>query len=250
MLPIAIAIGALTSAAIAAYLARHRLARLLEHPTMLLFHYFYYRDGKDTWGATEWMGTPIQKLPLDLWRYHDILWKTRPDVIIECGTNRGGSALFFANLFDLLGKGRIVTIDIFDRPEVPKHPRIAYVVGSSTDEKTYRAVSQSLAPGERVMVILDSDHARDHVRRELEMYSPLVSPGCYLVVEDTNVNGHPVSRSHGPGPMEALEDFPWREAGFERDEQIENKYKVTFHPQGWLKRVSTSSTLRSGEIDQ
>jgi cephalosporin hydroxylase len=220
------------------YILRHRLVRLVKTPVVTLFHYFYYRDSETTWSTTNYLGVPIQKLPLDLWRYHDILWQTRPDVIVETGTNRGGSALFLAHLCDRLGTGRIITVDIVDRPEVPKHPRITYIVGSSTDPQIFAQVTGQLKPGERVMVALDSDHSRDHVVRELELYSPLVSRDCYLIVEDTNVNGHPVSRSHGPGPMEALEVFPWKKAGFEHDDQIVERYMVTFFPKGWLKRVS------------
>jgi cephalosporin hydroxylase len=178
---------------------------------------------------------------LDLWRYHDILWNTHPDVIIETGTNRGGSALFFAHQCELMGRGRIITVDIVDRPDVPQHPRITYVVGSSTDPQIFARVTGQLAAKERVMVVLDSDHSRDHVIRELELYAPLVTEGCYLVVEDTNVNGHPVSRSHGPGPMEALDVFPWKSAGFECDKEIEKRYMVTFFPKGWPKRVAAGN---------
>ena len=205
----------------------------------MLFHYFYYRDGESTWGKTRWMGVPLMKLPLDLWRYQDLLWETKPDVIVETGTNRGGSALFMANLCDLMGHGRIVTVDITTFPEgVPSHPRVSYIVGSSTDPDIVAQVKSHIRPGERVMVILDSDHARDHVRRELALYAPLVTKDCYLVVEDTNVNGHPVSRSHGPGPMEALNEYMARKSGFEMDRTLEERYKMTFYPQGWLKRVA------------
>jgi cephalosporin hydroxylase len=196
------------------------------------------------------MGVPIQKLPLDLWRYHDILWRTRPDVIVETGTNRGGSALFLAHLCDHIGSGRIITVDIVERPEVPKHPRIAYIVGSSTDTQTFARVTGQLGPDERIMVVLDSDHSRDHVVRELELYSPLVSSDCYLIVEDTDVNGHPVSRSHGPGPMEALGVFPWKKAGFEYDDEIVRRYVMTFFPKGWLRRVSVSLIAEDENYNQ
>ena len=88
------------------------------------------------------------------------------------------------------------------------------------------------------MVVLDSDHSKVHVAKELELYSPLVTPGCYLVVEDTNVNGHPVYRNHGPGPMEALLDFLASGSGrvFERDRLRDHQFGFTFHPCGWLRR--------------
>jgi cephalosporin hydroxylase len=221
-----------------AYRFRHSLVRLISEPVKLLFHYFYYRNS--TWGSTHWMGVPLLKLPLDLWRYHDILWETRPDVIIETGTNKGGSALYMAQLCDIIGKGRIVTVDIAHPPQgLPQHQRITYVLGSSTDRQTFDVITSHVTSGEKVMVILDSDHARDHVVRELELYAPLVSEGCYLVVEDTNVYGHPVSRSHGPGPMEALNEFQPMAKGFKTDEELENKYQMTFFPHGWLKRIKT-----------
>ncbi|MBI3209745.1 MAG: class I SAM-dependent methyltransferase [Candidatus Solibacter usitatus] len=221
------------------YVCRHQAIRALEKPVNLLFHYFYYRDGEKTWTKTNWLGVPLMKLPLDMWRYNDILWETRPDLIVETGTFRGGSALYLANLCDLMGNGRIVTVDLSRQPEgVPEHPRIQYVLGSSTDAAIFDHVKRQIQPGERVMVILDSDHSCSHVRKELSLYAPLVTEGCYLVVEDTNVNGHPVSRSHGPGPMEAMRDFLSTPRGFQTDVALEERYKCTFFPGGWLKRTS------------
>ncbi len=222
-----------------------RILRRLDRPVSQLFHLLFYRDAASTWASTQWMGVPLLKLPLDLWVYQEILYKTQPDLIIETGTNRGGSALYFANLFDLIGKGRIISVDITHPAEgLPNHPRIRFLLGSSTDPKTLTQVTGELRSGERVMVVLDSDHSRHHVLQELELYSPFVSVGCYLVVEDTNVNGHPVWRSFGPGPMEALEDFLRTHSEFVCDQSCE-KYKVTFSPRGWVKRLSEGS-LRHG----
>jgi cephalosporin hydroxylase len=245
--PVVLAVLSLVIAAVVAYALRHQIVRLARNPVIDLFHYFYYRDSGVTWSTTQYMGVPLQKLPMDLWRYNDILWETHPDLIIEAGTNRGGSALFFAHQFDLLGRGRIVTVDLHAQPALPQHPRITYLNGSSTDPQTFAQVTAQIRGDERVMVVLDSDHSRDHVKRELELYSPLVSKECYLVVEDSNVNGHPVFRSHGPGPMEAMDIFPWANAGFQRDDQIEQRYMVTFFPRGWLKRVAVgNSSQRPG----
>ncbi len=222
------------------YLLRHGILKAVRTPVFGLFHYFYYRDGSHTWSKTSWMGVPLLKLPLDLWRYQDVLWESKPDLIIETGTNKGGSALYLAQLCDLMGNGRIVTVDIAAPPQgVPSHPRIKYVIGSSTDKDIFSTIRAEVRPPERVMVILDSDHARDHVRGELALYAPLVTPGCYLVVEDTNVNGHPIYRSHGPGPMEALDEFWGTAMGkcFRIDSELEAKYEITFYPKGWLKRL-------------
>jgi cephalosporin hydroxylase len=229
---------------ILAYMLRHRLVRPLQRIVVMLFHYFYYRDGDDTWANTRWMGVPLLKLPLDLWIYQEIVYETRPTLIIETGTSFGGSGLFFANLFDLLSEGKIITVDVVHRAQAVVHPRIEYILGSSTEAGVVEKTRSRIRPEDRVMVVLDSDHTEEHVRRELELYAPFVTPGCYLVLEDTNVNGHPVSRSHGPGPMEALKPFLSTNPDFVSDRSRE-KFKLTFNPHGWLKRMGASQ-LKSG----
>jgi len=204
---------------------------------MVLFHYFYYRESTRN---AHWMGVPLLKLPLDLWRYQDVIWETKPDLIVETGTNRGGSALYMAQLCDIIGRGRVVTVDITHPPEgLPSHARITYILGSSTDVQIVAEITAHVRPGEKVMVILDSDHARDHVARELELYAPLVSRGCYLVVEDTNVHGHPVYRSHGPGPMEAVDIYRPETKGFQLNSNLEKRYQITYYPRGWWQRIQT-----------
>jgi cephalosporin hydroxylase len=169
-----------------AYLCRHRLLGILRKPVSTLFHYFYYYNGTTTWGSTEWMGIELLKSPFDLWTYQNILHETRPDLLVETGTNRGGSALYFAHLFDLLGKGRVVSVDIAHPPEgLPQHPRIEYIVSSSTEPGVIARIKSGISPGDKVMVSLDSDHAEAHVSRELELYSQLVvCPGdTYSAIE-------------------------------------------------------------------
>jgi cephalosporin hydroxylase len=199
------------------------------------FHRLYYDRHEQTWTQTTWLGATVLKCPLDLWIFQEILFETRPDLIVETGTHLGGSALFMAGICDLVGTGRIVTIDIEDRPGRPVHGRITYLEGSATSDEVLEQVRAHAEDAERVMVILDSDHSRDHVRRELELYAPLVSKGCYLVVEDTNVNGHPVVPKFGPGPMEAVEDFLRTNRDFEVDRSRE-KLMLTFNPSGYLRR--------------
>ena len=160
---------------------------------------------------------------------------TRPDLIVETGTYLGGSAFYLAGICDLLGHGKIVTVDISAPPGRPRHRRITYLQGSSTDPGIVDRVARSARRANRVMVVLDSNHSRDHVLRELEVYGPLVTPGCYLVVEDTNVNGNPVLPDHGPGPMEAVEEFLATTDGFEVDRSRENRL-LTFNPSGYLRR--------------
>ena len=199
------------------------------------FHRLYYDRHETTWTSISWLGTTVLKCPLDLWNYQEILVETKPDLIVETGTHLGGSALYMAGVCDLIGSGRIVTVDLVDLPGRPVHGRITYLEGSSTSAEVVEQVTTHARAAERVMVILDSDHSRDHVLRELELYAPLVSKGCYLVVEDTNVNGHPVLPGFGPGPMEALKEFLRGTNDFEADGSRE-KLMLTFNPSGYLRR--------------
>jgi len=220
----------------------HRGLRLLEPLIVRCFHMLFYMDAEETWSTTTWMGVPCLKNPLDAWIYQEILYRHRPDVLIECGTNRGGSALFFAQLCELIGNGHVLSIDINGNPGKPGHARLEYLVMSSTSPECIAAVRARLKPGDRVMAVLDSDHSKAHVQRELELYAPLVTPGQYLVVEDTNLNGHPVTRSFGPGPMEAVQEFLATTDEFIVDREFAERMKVTFSPGGWLrKRVKTNA---------
>lgn len=205
------------------------------------FHKLYYDSPEQTWKNTFWLGVPLQKCPLDLWIYQEIIFEVRPDLIVEAGTAFGGSAYYLACLLDVLGQGRIITVDVNDYAETgqarPTHPRIRYLRGSSVSEETVEEVTREIAETDRVMVILDSDHSREHVLKELSIYSGLVSEGSYLVVEDTNVNGHPVDPTHGPGPMEAVEQFLRGNDDFVPDLGRE-KFYLTFNPMGYLRKLS------------
>ena len=201
------------------------------------FHRRYYDAASTTWKQTFWLGQTVLKCPLDLWTYQEIVFETRPDLIVETGTYLGGSALYLASLCDLLGHGKVVTVDVSAPPGRPRHRRITYVVGSSVADDVVDRVRRRARRAKRTMVILDSDHSHDHVLRELELYGPLVTPGCYLVVEDTNVNGHPVWPGFGPGPMEAVTEFLSGTDAFEVDHSRE-KLMLTFNPSGYLRRRS------------
>jgi cephalosporin hydroxylase len=208
-----------------------------ERSTIDAFHRLYYErgGGGTTWCDTWWFGVRVFKSPLDLWIYQEILNDTRPDLVIETGTAFGGSALFLATMFDMIGHGEVITVDVTPRAR-PTHDRIRYLEGSSVDSQVLAEVAATARDRRRVMVVLDSDHARDHVLRELERYAPFVTEGCYLIVEDTNVNGHPVHRGFGPGPHEAVEEFLTHHDEFERDRRRE-KFLVTFNPGGYLRRT-------------
>jgi cephalosporin hydroxylase len=198
------------------------------------FHKLYYDSALlgGTHKNTFFLGIPTRKCPLDVWLYQEIIYRLRPDVIIECGTSHGGSALYLASIFDLVDHGEIITIDIEDLPR-PSHKRIKYLLGSSVSKEIVDKVKEMIKGKEKVMVILDSDHSKDHVFKELEIYNKFVTKGQYLIIEDTNVNGHPVYLEHGPGPMEALDEFLKNNNDFVESEEG-SKFLLTFNPRGYL----------------
>jgi cephalosporin hydroxylase len=201
------------------------------------FHRLYYND-PGTWLDTRWLGVPAWKCPLDLWIYQEILQELRPALIIECGTAHGGSAYYLASICDLLGAGEVVTIDVETKPGRPVHPRITYLLGSSVEPDMIAQVRSRIPAAGSVLVILDSDHSAPHVARELSEYAGFVTPGSYLIVEDTNINNHPVLPAFGPGPMEAVSSFLETNHQFAVDEGRQ-KYHLTFNPRGFLRRVSS-----------
>jgi cephalosporin hydroxylase len=213
------------------------------HPdTLDRFHQLFYDLGRDTWKRNRWLGPRAFKNPLDLWIYQELLHRLQPDLIVESGTGPGGSAHFMAGVCDLIGKGRIITIDVsVAYKHRVDHPRISYIHGSSVSEQTLATVREAATGATRVLVILDSDHSRDHVLAELHAYAPLVTPGSYLVVEDTNINGHPVAPDFGPGPMEAVDEFLAEQSGFEIDQECE-KFLLTSNPRGYLCRAQPART--------
>lgn len=221
-------------------LTRHRafISSKQEEDIVSQFHLFYYNSYliHQTWDCTFWLGVKTMKCPLDLWIYQEIIHERRPDLIIETGTESGGSALYLACICDLVKKGKVITVDIEDKTGRPCHPRIQYLLGSSTSEEIVAQVRRQIGDHDTVMVILDSDHSMEHVLKELRMYSGFVSPGSYLIVEDTNINGHPVYPEFGPGPMEAVDAFLEENKLFIVDRSRE-KFSLTFNPKGYLRRV-------------
>jgi cephalosporin hydroxylase len=199
----------------------------------LRFHNRYCQESQRTWTKTYWLGRKTLKCPLDMWVYQEILFETRPDVILETGTHRGGSALFFASMCDLIGVGRVLTVDITEKPDRPEHPRITYLLGSSTSEETLAAMNGAIGSGERVMVVLDANHHADHVLQEMRLYAPLVTPGNYMIVEDTNIGYW--KPEWEPGPMRAVEQFLAEDDRFTIDRARE-KFFMTWNPNGYLLR--------------
>jgi cephalosporin hydroxylase len=215
------------------------------------FHKLYYDGARlgRTFSQTTWMDVPVRKNPFDLWNYQELIFKLKPKLIVETGTLMGGSAYYFAKLCELFGQGEVVTIDIDDaqttlsREKVipplvrPAHPRLTYIRGSSVDPAIVKGVKDRIKPGDTVLVILDADHREPHVIQELRAYAPLVSKGSYMIVEDSNVNGHPVDPGYGPGPMEAINTFMAETKDFVIDEAME-KHLMTFNPRGYLRKIN------------
>jgi cephalosporin hydroxylase len=200
------------------------------------FHRLFYHVFQQRHEEVTWMGTPVNKCPTDLWMYQQLLHRIRPAVIVETGTAWGGSALYLAGLCDLLDHGRVVTVDVTVEPRRPAHDRITYLNGSSTAPEMVAEVGRLVDGASPVLVILDSDHRYSHVRDELAAYADLVTPDSYLIVEDTNLNGHPVVPEFGPGPMEAVREFLAGDRRFERDAECE-QFLVTYNPHGYLRRA-------------
>jgi cephalosporin hydroxylase len=198
------------------------------------FHSMYY--GSNVWQRTYWLGYQVLKCPLDCWIYQELIYAHRPDVIIECGTWRGGSALFFASICTLLNHGRVITIDRLSEEEIGQRPEqslIKYVYGSSTDPNVYQSLRHMLGENESVMAVFDSDHTPVHVARELELYSQLVTPGQAMVVEDTNAAL--VGGSSDWDLLPVIDAFLKKHPNFQYHEDCE-KFFMTFNPGGWLQR--------------
>lgn len=201
------------------------------------FHQLYYDSSilGNTWNNTFFLGIATQKCPLDLFIYQEILYELKPDIIIESGTAFGGGALFLASICDLINKGQVITIDIKNNHHELQHKRITYLIGSSTSKEIVNQIKKIIKNKNKVLVILDSDHSKQHVFQELIIYSKFVTKGSYIIVEDSNVNGHPVQPDHGPGPMEAIKEFMKQNKHFIIDKTRE-KFLLTFNPDGYLKR--------------
>ena len=198
------------------------------------FHLAYYESRVYT--TTTWRGHNVQKFATDLINYQEIIHDIMPTIIIECGTAEGGSAIFFADICHIHGQGRVFTVDIAAR-KTPYHPLVTYLKADSGDpnSEAVREIRSLIHSWDKVMVVLDSAHDKPHVLRELDVWAQFVTPGCYLVVEDTNLNGHPVPGWDDGGPMEALDEWLPQHPEFEVDRSRE-KFFLTTQPKGFLIR--------------
>ena len=198
-----------------------------------------------------WMGRPIIQFPQDIIAMQEIIWQVKPDLIIETGIAHGGSLIFYASMLELLGgEGRVLGIDIdireHNRIEIEKHPmfkRITMIEGSSIDEDIVQQAYDFAGDKKHILVTLDSNHTHRHVLRELQLYSPLVTKGSYLVVFDTAIEDMPEGFfpdrpwDKGNNPKTAVWEFLKTNNRFEIDREIENKLLITVAPDGYLKCV-------------
>lgn len=205
-----------------------------------------------------WMGIPIIQFPEDILMMQELIWKIRPDVIVECGIAHGGSLLFYSSLLELIGNGRIIGVDI----EIRQHNRTAIksnalshrielIEGSSTSVDVVNAVKEKIRGAGRVLVILDSNHSKEHVAKELELYKDLVTPGSYLVTMDGAQafmmdipNGKPEWEKDNP--LAAIEEFVEQNQQFKIDPHY-NRLWVTSNPKGFLRRLTQEEITRKSE---
>ena len=199
----------------------------------------FFRDlitKTNNFASVKWLGHPIWQNVLDLWVIQEVIAEVKPQLLVECGTNRGGSSLFFAHLFDLMGRGNVITIDIQKMHNL-SHPRVTYLIGSSTSGEVVGTVRErAIASQGPVIVILDSDHSQQHVRRELECYAPMVTPGSYCLVQDGIIDTLSTFRGGRPGPLPAIEQFLETTTNFDLDEGLSKRFLISHHPKGWLRR--------------
>lgn len=194
-----------------------------------------------------WLGIPVIQLPEDVALMQELLWKVRPDVVVECGVAHGGALVLYASVLELLGRGRVVGVDVeirkYNRLAIESHAlshRIALIEGDSVAPETLEAVRSHIRPGDRVLVVLDSLHTRAHVAAELEAYAPLVTPSSYLVVFDgvmTVVADAPNAGADWAtdNPLVAVDEFLDGNEAFERD-PLYGRLGVTYCPGGFLRR--------------
>lgn len=197
-----------------------------------------------------WMGVPIIQFPQDIVAMQELIWRIKPDLIVETGIARGGSLIFYASMLELIGSGRVLGIDIdireHNRQVIESHPmakRITMFEGSSVTDSMGARVAEFAKDATTTLVVLDSNHTHGHVLRELELYAPLVTPGSYCVVFDTLIEDMPAGSfpdrpwDKGDNPKTAVRAYLDQDPRFEIDHEIHSKLMVSVAPDGYLKRV-------------
>jgi cephalosporin hydroxylase len=187
------------------------------------------------WNRTSWLGRRISSAPTDLLAYQEMIVRVQPEWIIEIGTGDAGRALFLASICDLIGNGRVVSIDANGIEDPPVHPRLEYRQADPVQRETIDDV-HALVGDANAIVVLGARYDRARTATAFDAYAPLVKPGSYVVVADTVVNGHPVWTGFGPGPAEGVKQILHKHGDFVADPDME-KFALTFNPGGFLKRV-------------
>lgn len=195
-----------------------------------------------------WLGIPVIQFPDDIVIMQELIWKVRPDVIIETGVAHGGSAILFASILELIGSGKVIAIDIeirkYNYLAIKAHPlsrRIELIEGSSTDRETVRKVEEKMQGANNAVVLLDSDHSFKHVQEEMEIYSRFILPGGYMVVMDGIQELLSDTPSAKPGwkddnPLRAIKQFLDKHDNWEIDQHY-SRLPITCNPQGYLRRI-------------
>jgi cephalosporin hydroxylase len=218
---------------------KRAIRNYLRNSVIEMFNRVHYSSG--VWWKTTWVGIPTQQNPCDMWTMQEIVSELRPDFIVETGTANGGSSLFFAMILAQVNdRGRVITVDINPQIEAASklqifRERVEIIEGDSVSDEVINRIAARVK-GHTVLVTLDSLHTKDHVLKELKLYCKLVSLNSYLIVQDTNLNGHPSYPDFGPGPMEAVNEFLIENKDFAIDRSME-KQLLTYYPSGYLKRV-------------
>ena len=205
----------------------HSITPMTNNKTIADFEVYFYRHLLKNKLFPKWDGVQVTKYPNDLFTYQELIFENKPDILIECGTSHGGSALFFASLFDIIGSGQVISIDKYPKAKLPQHKRITYLTGGSTSTEILAKVNE-LVKWKTVMVSLDSNHERKHVKRELVHYGKIVTKGQYMVVEDCNLGE--------AGPKGAVDWYLARTNKFKQT-HLEDRFLISLNGGGWLRRV-------------
>lgn len=204
------------------------------------YHLWYYNT--EVWRTTTFMGQHSMRSVGDLWNYQEILWQLKPRLAVEFGTNTGGGAYFFSRMLQLVRRdSKVFSVDVtLDRvPQLLKEdPHIELMESSSTDPMVFARIKELRREYTGPMfLILDSDHAKAHVLSELKGLRDITVSGDYVIVEDTNINGHPVLPGWGDGPYEALQEYVRQfPDDYVLDKERESKFGFSFATEGFLIR--------------
>jgi len=216
------------------------IKKILSPIVIRFFHYIWWQS-KDTWPRNKFLGYEILQCPFDLQIYQELIFSSKPEFILQTGICGGGSIVYFSSILDIMGASndiKVIGVDIELSKEAKeiKNDRVILFEGSSTSDEVVSKI-KDYTQGKKGIIILDSDHSETHVSKELSIYKDFVQKGCYLVVEDTNLNGNPVHPNFGPGPYEAVKKFLLENKDFRQDNQLWKRNLFSFHQYGWLVRT-------------